>query len=88
MRRSCLLTIFRIQRSQLGPYLINAKKLRQKVHVFGTGSKNGWKQRCAPHATTPYLSVMGMSSKGAVTGIMKLIFFTSAGGAGYFPHHR
>src|ERR1700688_2093140 len=35
-----------------------------------------------------YLSVMGTSSNGGVTGIMKLIFFTSAEGAGYFAHHR
>src|ERR1700722_5802662 len=43
-----------------------------------------------PGGTSPrgYLSVMGRSSNGGVTGIMKLTFFTSAGGAGYFPHHR
>src|SRR5271154_3319636 len=35
-----------------------------------------------------YSSAMGTSSNGLVTGIMRLIFFTSAGGAGYFAHHR
>src|ERR1700736_4465344 len=39
-------------------------------------------------AFTTYLSVMGTLSNGGVTGIMKLIFFTSAGGAGYFAHHK
>ena len=56
------------------------------------GDKKDAGTHIAPHrleaCATSYWSLIGMSSKGATRGIVKLIFFTSAGGAGYFPHQR
>jgi len=87
MRRSCLLTIFRVPTIPTRPLSSNAKKSLQEVHVFGTGSKNGGKQALPPCDNALFVGDRNVFKRGSDRH-HEIDFLYFGRRCGIFPHHR